>query len=384
MSPMLFTLVCLVAVLVIMSIGDIVSTATKAFVPSVFVAAVLFLIGFWQGWLPMDVVDKAQMGGMIANVSMYLLIAHMGTLMSFRELCQEWKSVAIAVAGLAGMCAALLYGGTQLIDRNAIIAGTPPLSGGILAAIIMSKAAADKGMALWSVMALLIYIVQGFVGYPITALCLKSEGKRLLRLRAEGHTFEAKGAESGGRGGFHLIPPKYQTAYTHLACAAIIGLVSQFATEQLNKVLANFTTFGMHPLVVCLIFGAIAAELGLVERKPLLRHADADGPVDEVGGDRDRYPVRGAGAVGVVDAAVEEDERVGEVEPAVAAGVARGKGGEGGESKNHECECLSHGEYYTIFMAHSSQLVDSYNTRICSGLRPSPTVSDVVANKSVC
>nr|MCR4817999.1 hypothetical protein [Fretibacterium sp.] len=181
MSPMLFALVCLVAVLVIMSIGDIVSTITKAFVPSVFVAAALFLAGFWQGWLPLDVVDKAQMGGMIANISMYLLIAHMGTLMSVRELCQEWKSVVIAVAGLAGMCAALLYGGTQLIDRNAIIAGTPPLSGGIVAAIIMSEAAAAKGMALWSVMALLIYIVQGFVGYPITALCLKSEGKRLLR-----------------------------------------------------------------------------------------------------------------------------------------------------------------------------------------------------------
>ena len=104
MSPMLFALVCLVAVLVIMSIGDIVSTITKAFVPSVFVAAALFLAGFWQGWLPLDVVDKAQMGGMIANISMYLLIAHMGTLMSVRELCQEWKSVVIAVAGCALRC----------------------------------------------------------------------------------------------------------------------------------------------------------------------------------------------------------------------------------------------------------------------------------------
>ena len=267
MSPMLFALVCLVAVLVIMSIGDIVSTITKAFVPSVFVAAALFLAGFWQGWLPLDVVDKAQMGGMIANISMYLLIAHMGTLMSVRELCREWKSVVIAIAGLAGMCAALLYGGSQLIDRNAIIAGTPPLSGGIVAAIIMSEAAAAKGMALWSVMALLIYIVQGFVGYPITALCLKSEGKRLLRLRAEGHVFEAKDAEAESKNGFHLVPTKYQTTYTHLACTAAIGLLSQFASEQIKAL----TTVNIHPLVICLIFGAIAAELGIVERKPLLK-----------------------------------------------------------------------------------------------------------------
>ena len=268
MSPMLYTLICLSAVLAIMSIGDIVSTVTKAFVPSVFVAAVLFLAGFWQGWLPSDVVKEAQMAGMVANVSMYLLIAHMGTLMSVRELCEEWKTVVVAVAGLAGMCAALLYGGTQLIGRDAVIAGTPPLSGGIVAAIIMNKAAADKGLELLAVMALLIYIVQGFVGYPITALCLKFEGKRLLRLRASGTLPEKRASEAeAGKGGFHLIPPKYQTTYTHLACAAIVGLISQVASEQLKAL----TDVNIHPLVICLIFGAIAAELGLVERKPLTK-----------------------------------------------------------------------------------------------------------------
>ncbi len=34
-------------ILIALAIGDIISTKTKAFVPSVFVTAVLFILGFW-------------------------------------------------------------------------------------------------------------------------------------------------------------------------------------------------------------------------------------------------------------------------------------------------------------------------------------------------
>ena len=61
-------------VLVILAVGEIVSTKTKAFVPSVFVAALLFLLGFWYGWFPLDVVEKAGMGNPVATISMYHLI----------------------------------------------------------------------------------------------------------------------------------------------------------------------------------------------------------------------------------------------------------------------------------------------------------------------
>ena len=86
---------------------------------------------------------------------MYLLITHMGTMMSVRELCREWKTVVIAVAGLAGMALLLWYVGPLFTDRNAIVTGTPPLSGGVVAAIIMSKTAGDLGMKDMAVMAML-------------------------------------------------------------------------------------------------------------------------------------------------------------------------------------------------------------------------------------
>lgn len=267
-------IMCLLVVLVFMSIGDIVSMKTKAFVPSVFVAAVLFLAGYWGGWLPKDVVDRAQMGAPIATLSMYLLITHMGTMMSVRELCREWKTVVIAVAGLAGMALLLWYVGPLFTDRNAIVTGTPPLSGGVVAAIIMGKAAGDLGMKDMAVMAMLIYIVQGFVGYPLTALCLKSEGKRLLKLRADGRAETARSDVDTATGsGFHLVPLKYQTTYTHIACVALVASLADLSSIGLKSFLAylnpEWVRYALHPLVICLIFGAIAAELGIVERRPM-------------------------------------------------------------------------------------------------------------------
>lgn len=44
----------------------------------------------------------------------------------------------------------------------------------------MSKGAADAGLIDLSVFAILIYVMQGFAGYPLTAVMLKREGRRVL------------------------------------------------------------------------------------------------------------------------------------------------------------------------------------------------------------
>ena len=49
--------------LILVIIGEVISTATKAFVPSMFITAVLFVIGFWT-FLPADIL---QQGGVAAN-----------------------------------------------------------------------------------------------------------------------------------------------------------------------------------------------------------------------------------------------------------------------------------------------------------------------------
>ena len=67
------------------------------------------------------------------------------------------------------------------MDRTLVIVGLPPLTGGIVATTIMQQAATKAGLMSASVFAIAMYCIQGFAGYPLTAVCLQAEGRRLLK-----------------------------------------------------------------------------------------------------------------------------------------------------------------------------------------------------------
>jgi hypothetical protein len=264
-------IVAFVVVAGIMAIGDIVSAKTKAFIPSVFVAAVLFLAGFWT-FLPQNLIDIPGLGMPLALMSMYLLLVHMGTLMSVRELAAQWKTIVIALSGIAGMCVLLLTIGRLLVGREAIIAATPPLTGGIVAAIMMSDAATAKGLTSMAVLAIVMYVMQGFAGYPLTALALKKEGTRLLDIYrndkeelAKLNSQQVSEAEAG-RSRFQIfpqMPEKYLTVFVIITKLALVAWASVAFAGLINNAIS--------PFVICLLFGVIAAETGFLERKPLVR-----------------------------------------------------------------------------------------------------------------
>jgi len=253
-------------VLIILAIGDIISIKTKAFIPSVFMSAMLFLIGFWT-FLPKDLIEIAAMGNPLATLSMYLLITHIGTMISVRDLAAQWKTVIIALGGVVGICLGTLTIGKLLFGWDAVVVATPPLTGGIVAALMMQEAAAQKGLLDLSVLAIVMYVMQGFAGYPLTAICLRKEGNRLLKLYRGGAVDERKVKEATSEGesskyrAVLSIPEKYRTPYTYLATVAITAWASVLFATAINEVVSRF--------IICLIFGAIAAEIGFVERKPL-------------------------------------------------------------------------------------------------------------------
>lgn len=104
MSPMenMPQMLALPLLLAILYIGDVISTRTKAIVPSVFVCALLFLIGYWT-FFPQDIVARAGVPAVVATMLMYLLIVNMGTLLSLKELIQQWKTVLISLASILGV-----------------------------------------------------------------------------------------------------------------------------------------------------------------------------------------------------------------------------------------------------------------------------------------
>ena len=95
-------MLALVIVVAVLFIGDMVSVRTKAWVPSVFVCAVLFLLGYWT-FFPQDIVAVAGIPPAVASMMIYLLITNMGTLLSLQQLKEQWKTILISLAGILGI-----------------------------------------------------------------------------------------------------------------------------------------------------------------------------------------------------------------------------------------------------------------------------------------
>lgn len=260
----IITAFCLV--LLVLLIGEVISTRTRAFIPSVFVSAILFLIGFWT-FFPKDLIDKSGLGMPVAILAMYLLITHLGTIMSIRELIEQWKTITVSLAGLAGMCLGTLTLGKLLFGWQVVVASTPPLTGGVVASIIMSEAASKAGMQDMAVLAVITYVMKGFIGYPITAFCLKKEGTRLLHLyhsNAAGQPDESAQVAATMTQSNQFIPPvpeKYRSTYMYLAKLGIVAWCAIAFSDITHEIISKF--------VICLIFGVIASEIGFLERKPL-------------------------------------------------------------------------------------------------------------------
>lgn len=136
---------------VIIIIGEVVSTLTKAWVPSVFVSAVLLLSRYWT-ILPHDLVKDSFLIPFGATLCIYLLITHLGTIISLKQLMQQWRTVTVCLAGLLGMCLAAYFIAPFFMDRALVITGLPPLTGGIAAATMMQTAAMKQGLTVAAVL----------------------------------------------------------------------------------------------------------------------------------------------------------------------------------------------------------------------------------------
>lgn len=254
-------------------IGEFVGTKTKAWVPSVFVIACLFLLGYWT-FFPNDIVALAGMGPPLGGTLVIMLcITHMGTIISIKQLLEQWKIIVITLAGLTGMVALCWFVCIPLVGREFVIAGLPPLTGGIVAATMMNTAAIEKGLTMAGVLAIAMYAVQGFVGYPLTAIALKKEGRKLLTAYRKG---DVKILQSGdvdnGTGNMKiankakktLIPPvpeKYSTTALILAKLMFIA----FLASNVSKL----TGGKVNQAVLALIFGVVFTELGFLDKNSL-------------------------------------------------------------------------------------------------------------------
>ena len=254
---------------VVYFIGEAVSNLTKAWIPSVFVTAAVLLVGFWTV-IPTTVVSDSMLIPFGSTIGIYLLITHMGTVISIKQLLSQWKTIVVCLAGLAGMCALCLVILPGIIGRDLVVAGLPPLTGGIIAATTMKAAAEANGLTEAAIFAIAMYCVQGFAGYPLTAVCLQLEGKKLIKgYRAGEYKLESavsnvdavNGKLNNGTAEEHkkLIPPLPANWNGPVVILLKLGIVSWLAT-QLGTIVIP---------VYALVLGVIFTSIGFLDENAI-------------------------------------------------------------------------------------------------------------------
>ncbi len=260
-------------------IGEAVSNLTKAWVPSVFVTAAVMLVGYWTIF-PTTLVSDSMLIPFGSTVGIYLLITHMGTVISVKQLVAQWKTIVVCLAGLAGMCALCLGILPGIIGRDFVIAGLPPLTGGIVAATTMMNAANEKGLTEAAVFAITMYCVQGFAGYPLTAVCLQLEGKKLLKgyrsgeLKIEGAADGVDAVNGKLEDGTakaakkKLLPPVPANWNSTVVMLMKLGFVGWLAT-QLGSIVIPVINMKISGAVYALILGIIFTTIGFLDENVL-------------------------------------------------------------------------------------------------------------------
>jgi len=149
-------------------------------------------------------------------------------------------------------------------DNLYAVASAPPISGGVVAAIIMGDAAKAKGLESIAVFTTLLVVVQGFFGYPVASLLLNREANRLLvdfrNGKREDNTNLIDDKSIKEEKKKTLIPELPKDLQTNFMLLAKLGLVALLGFK-----LSDLTNGLIHRYVMCLLVGVAGREIGFLE-----------------------------------------------------------------------------------------------------------------------
>ena len=203
----------------------------------------------------------------MAGLLVTMLLVHLGTTIRFRDFGAQWRTVIISAVACIAISAAVFFLGQLIIDRGFALVGAPILSGGVVATLTMQDMAKNANLPDLAVFATLVMCAQGFVGYPVASLCLKSEAKRIKaqidagELPVDVTPGAAQAAAAGRKKLIPAIPDKYNTPNTIIAKVILVALLSVWVSSLFHD--------AINKLVWCLIFGVLCKELGLLDEDAL-------------------------------------------------------------------------------------------------------------------
>ncbi len=271
----------LMVVMGFMMLGEWVSTRSRAYVPSVFITALLFLVGFWT-MVPKNIVPAASFGTAFIQITQAVLLVHMGTLMDLRLLLKQWRAVVIALSGVVGTVVLTMGIGRLLFDWHTIVASVPPLTGGLVAAFLMTAGLKAQHITALVAFPVAMFVMHSMLGYPLTAWMLKRESRRLLQVRHVDVTVATADSATSATvqttaqlpaGPLPTVPAKVKSAKTQLRHwqlpaaydTSAFMLFKVAAVTGLAEWTAQLAHGTVNQYIICLVFGVIAHQLGFLE-----------------------------------------------------------------------------------------------------------------------
>ena len=258
--------VAFVVVMAVWTVSEYVAKKTKSLLSSLFVASLIFLVGFLTGIFPDDLLASSSLLA-LAGVVVGFIIVHLGTMISLDDFKKQWRTFLIGAStvlgiGIALWLAALVFGArisgsaadgyAQALDF--VVAGTGALSGGTISVIIVQEAALGVGLTAIAIFPVLIAALQGLIGFPLTSIILRKEAARLKGEYRAGN-LAAVEAEEEGAAGRSILPAPFRNTPGTLFVVGIVVLVSLGINNLTDGILNTF--------VVALVFGVLLRTFGV-------------------------------------------------------------------------------------------------------------------------
>lgn len=250
-------LLAFLVILIASAVGDVVSIKSRARIPSLLIMMLIFMFGYWTIF-PKDIVEISGLTAMAALASP-IIITHMGTLMSFKQIADQWKALLIGLGAMVGIGVLVLpiYG--AIYGLPMAISAAAPISGGIVAGLMAMERMQAIGRPELQVLVMLFLALQSLIGMPLAANLLKRDvAKNWEKIVSTHRANMAQGnpAEKEKK----LIPPlpkEYQTPFLLLAKLALVAWAAVSFAGLFNDVI--------HPYIMTLLFGLLAYYLGFLE-----------------------------------------------------------------------------------------------------------------------
>lgn len=259
----------LAVVLIVMYIAEIITKKTKARIPSLLIVSIIFLTGYWSGFFPKDILDISYVN-QVRQITLLFILLHVGTMFDLNQIKQDWKTVVVTLAAVGGIIVIAGGLGWIVFGKEMTVAAIPPLTGGGMASLLMSDAALAKGFDQIAMLATLVFVFQGFFGFPLTSFFLRKASKSMLAdFRANGGIYqaaapkkqEAAADKKAKRTLNDLVPVKYKTYTYYLAKLSALSL--------LVYVLNLYTGKYFSDTIWYIAIGILGVVFGFLEKEPL-------------------------------------------------------------------------------------------------------------------